>query len=319
MGPFDVKPKLKKAAEPRVKRGEDTDLKSRETQLSSGAAGSRTLAVTKDNATAQLANRHDALYADIKALQAARGERVIVREPVSGREWLSAGGMLPFKRTLYDPYSYTNTVENIFYFSRLVKEGFASMMWARRTLGKEDKPGSAATGQGKAWEPFIAVLSTEEFQKRSAKDRSVVPPDAVLAVDAPKPAAAGGAGGAGAAAAAAAAEGGKRAARVQGPSKEELEAQAVEERKRRGLGVSWQLVVELDHESWRAVCSGEKLTEPAVGHRRVSDSTAPKGFKYREDGPALAAQAGGKRKRGGGEEGGEEEGGEEEGEEEEEE
>ena len=248
MGPFDMGPKVRKAQAPRVVRGEDKDLAEKKTVVASssaaagqgGAPGARTvMAPASGSATAQLASRHDALYKDIKELLASRGERVIVREPASCREWEAV--MLPLLDTLFDPYSYTATVENLFYFSRLIKEGWASIMYARRAAGKEDKPGGAAAG--KPWEVYISVIATDAAGKR--KLHSVVPPEAVLAADAPKGGEEGGGAGGGA----------KRAREATG-AKEDARARAEEEeRKRKALGVSLQMVVELDYESWKVVCA----------------------------------------------------------------
>jgi len=186
--------------------------------------------------------------------------RVVAREPETGREWDI--NMSPMVATLFDPWSYTSTVENLFFFSRLVKDGWCGMFWARSTNGPEDGPGAPV--EGKVWEPHIIAYSIEELKAFSISKRTTpVPANAVIA-------AAGGASPAAASSRRATLDLSRQAAEV---------AQA-----KRLLGKSLQAVVELDYDSWKKLIKEKKLKAPALSHRKTADSTAPMGFKFFVDG-----------------------------------
>jgi hypothetical protein len=269
-----VGPKVRKASVPTVKRRQDVDLKQQETVVAQKEGMGGSSRGDKRNATLQNADRHNTLFQDLKKLERTR---VVARDPETCREWELE--MLPMVPSLLDPYSYTQSVENLFYFSRLVKEGWCGVFWARALVGAGDKPGVAVAG--KPWEPYIIAYTSDELKDiMSSKRYNPVPDDAVLAVGSEK----GGASSSSAAAAAASgASGGATSSSARQTTLNMGKSATEVKNANKVLGRSQQFVVELDYDSWKRLLKEKNVREPALSHRKTSDSTAPMAFKFFED------------------------------------
>ena len=188
-------------------------------------------------AEARNAVRNSELFIHVaKVLDGADGKprmtRVVTCDDGRSRQ------VLDMVSTLFDPWSYSQTVENLFYFSFLVKEKLAGVFL--------DPAGGI---------PLITLVRND--------DEDAPPP-------APAPAAA--------AAAATPAGRGRPAAAPVAPA---LRI------------VARQFVVQLDMQSWKALCTSRGITEPLMPHRKSRDSTAPPGYAFFVDD---APRAGTKRK-----------------------
>jgi hypothetical protein len=271
----------KVAAKRAAPRGKDLDLEVEKTAMKSGVDETEE---EKNADTLRNAARSQHLHRELQALMPKRGERVIVRAPDDGVEW-EVRDALPMVDVLFDPYSYTNTVENLFYYAALVKEGFGTVLWARRPEGAGDAAGKLPA-EGREWEPFISVVDQHTLQQELEKP--MAPADAKRVVDPPPKAAAPAAFAAkaspGKGGALRAAEAAAKAARWQ---QSELEKQRVQ------TGRSSQFVVEVDMESWETLVKKKRITVPAVSCRRTLDTRAPPGFKFAVDDAAPAAGGGG--------------------------
>ena len=216
--------------------------------------------------------RSTELYNEIKALMSGpQCVRVKCADGVERR-------VLPLLTTLVDPWSYSQTVENLFYFSSSVKKGFAGLFMAAApgrggggarggkggaaaAAGGSDDEGEGGDGGDEPLLPYITVLNADELD--FAKEDAPADDD-----EAPG-------------------SGGKRRTASRGK-------EAARERVAKALiDRSHQLVIHIDVDSWRGVVKKHGLKSPALAHRLSRDSTAPLGFRFKVDEADKAAAGGG--------------------------
>jgi hypothetical protein len=224
------------------KRKRDVDME--EVQVTDGTQGG-------GPETLHLARRQDVMYEDLQEVQARAAVPVVAHDPKAAAAPGAAAGAaadathlaLPMVSTLIDPWSYTGTVENLFYFSFLVKASFAAVFWARPAAAPADAP----------HEPYIRVFNQDEYNAHMTGD--AVGKDAAGVA---------GAAGAGAGASAAAA----LAKRVTPQAKDKMAAQAA---KLKIIGRSSQFIVEIDQASWQSLIAQKSIKAPCLRHRKYAD------------------------------------------------
>ncbi len=228
---------MKKEAALKKVKAKDLDLK--QTDVVTDGAPS---AGEKGTSTLHLARRQDVLFADLEVLQKSRACVDVEVLGDDGECSTVPMKMLPLVWTFFDPWSYTATVENLFYFSFLVKAGYASVQFARPVGSAADAP----------FEPFVRALEQEEFNALMNKKT-------------------------GAAAAAAAAADPTKRARAPPPTAAATEKA---EAKKRAMGRSSQFSIEIDQVSWAALVKAKGIVTAAVGHREYSDCRGCEGVEH---------------------------------------
>ena len=102
-------------------------------------------------AEAQNANRARRMHVQLLSLQTSRPDLVVSGVRLEEVDGVVRRPLLRMIPTLFDGWSYTQTVENLFYFSFLVKQGLAGVFMEREHAS------------GAAGEPLIAVYSLEQI------------------------------------------------------------------------------------------------------------------------------------------------------------
>jgi hypothetical protein len=200
--------------------------------------------------------------------------------------------LVPLIPSLFDPWSYTTTVENLFYFSYLARDESAGVYMAVPPAAAAGAGGSsaaaAAGGAGKP-QPHIMLLDDEEWKARlrlRSNNQPVVDygsDDEAADNDAEA--------GAGAGSSSAAAPPGSASKRGSAAALSAAKAPA-----RGGESVSNQFILNIDPESWRKICAAYGLQRPVLPHRKTRDTAAPAGFRFwTDDDAARVVQAAHKR------------------------
>jgi hypothetical protein len=217
-------------------------------------------AVTK--AEAQNAQRSVRMYAQLFSLHKARPDLLVSNVRLEDVDGLVRRPLIRMIPALFDGWSYTQTVENLFYFSFLVKVGQAGVFMQR------------AHADGRPGEPLLAVYSTAEAMK----------PDLLLdEADAGEEEEGDDEGGGGGAAAASSAAGRVRRVVVKKPSA----AHSAGAQRAAGASLAFlarQFIVHIDPESYGRIVDAFQLKgagyRPALDHYKSTDSQAPPGFAY---------------------------------------
>lgn len=176
--------------------------------------------------------------------------------------------VLPMIDYLFDPWSYTQTVENLFYFSYLVKGAAASVFMGPSTHA----PGVTV--------PYLRVLTDAQVQAKITSDDagSVYEPDAEVEAELEPELAA-------ALNESSASAGGSSRAAKKGGGAGGGGALALK-------SAAHQFVLHIEPASWAKIVAQHGLKAPRMVHRKTNDSAAPKGFKYQEYPPVPSARSG---------------------------
>ena len=171
LGPIGVAPKPTKA---RQAKAAGVKAQTRESMLAAAGEADRPDEVQEvENA----ANSHNTRRAN--ALWNLLSDKSLIEDEAS--TVVCADGqprrLLPLVPFIFDPYSYSQTVENLFYMSALVKEGRAGVYMAPPPGGKGGKGGAATAAAATAPAaavPWMRVIDVEESKAIANQGRAEV-------------------------------------------------------------------------------------------------------------------------------------------------
>jgi Nse4 C-terminal len=199
----------------------------------------------------QNANRSNLIYEQLRNLEASRRNDLITTnvelEDVDGIVQRPLIRLIP---TLFDGWSYTQTVENLFYFSYLVKQGLAGIFM--------EKKGNA----NEATEPLIALYTPEESIRSEIMLDTITDPDDIASTN----------------------------MQAANRSRQRTLIPALKQNVGSSNSInllSRQFIMHIDVESWENICKNWNLQgqnyQPPLYHYRSSDSKAPEGYAYYTD------------------------------------
>ena len=257
-------PKQKAAAAQRQKRQNVADAAAAAGEIVHVAAAE----FVDKKAEALNSKRPVLLWNELRELEKAK-ERVVRIKCADG----ISRTLLPLLGTLVDPWSYSQTIEHLFYFSSLVKDGLAGVYMAQvpakiggDAAGGDDDDDDEGGGGQRSVHPYARFAGTMLPFIRPMDEDEVMRNRELSG----------------------AAAGDHEDEDAHSGSRSR---QARERSARALMDHSHQVVFQLDMDSWKRIVKKFSIREPALRHRKSRDTDAPAGYRFFVDVDDLAVAA----------------------------